>query len=79
MQERSRGAREEKSAVGTWRVRNTEPGLRATDAVMLRRVADTLSSHPQIGSAVSTSDLRNLADRIEAILSTPPSSDAGPP
>lgn len=45
-----------------------EPGLRSEDPWALRRVADLLFSHSELGSMVPPQYLRNLADRIEALL-----------
>lgn len=57
--------------MSAWRVRSSEPGLRLADALALRRVADTLSSHPATGSTVSPSELHDIAARIEAMLAAP--------
>ena len=45
-----------------------EPGLRPEDPWALRQLAHLLNSHPQLGSMVPPQYLRNLADRIEALL-----------
>jgi hypothetical protein len=46
----------------------SDPGLIPDDAEALRRVANLLYAHPELGSTVPPAYLQNLADRIDALI-----------